>query len=397
MHKQKVLIVGGGFAGVKATLELAGSEQFDITLLSDHSDFRYYPSLYRTATGGAATQSSIPLATIFAGKAVELVPGSAQTIDRDKKQIKTAEGSTLSYDILILALGVVTNYFGIKGLQEYSYGIKSVDDAEELKQHLHRQLANEHKPDLNYIIVGGGPTGIELAGALPDYLRRIMKNHGTSDKRIRIDLVEAAPSLVPRLPKAVGSAIARQLRRVGIHLYLSQTVKGETADNLMLGDQRLPSHTVIWTAGVTNHPFFKTNNFDLTDKGKVVVNKQLLAEPNIYVLGDNANTEYSGMAQTAIYDASFVANLLKSPSAVRATMLYRPKNPVYVMPAGPHWAAVCWGTFKFYGRLGWWLREAANIKALHEFAPWPKAAKEWLSEFNTEESCPTCAAKQLSR
>ncbi len=394
MNKQKILIVGGGFAGVKVALELAGDQRFELTLLSDRRDFRYYPSLYRIALGGTVTQASIPLTEIFADKAVKVVQDSARELDRGNKQVKLESGSAVAYDILIISLGVVTNYFGIKGLEEYSYGIKSVDDAEALKKHLHQQLTDEHKPDLNYIIVGGGPTGIELAGALPDYLHRLIKTHSIRSKNIRIDLVEAASSLVPRLPQSVGGAIARQLQRENIHLYLGETVEGETADNLMLGDQHLPSHTVIWTAGVTNHPFFKTNNFTLTDKGKVVVDKQLQAEPDIFVLGDNADTLYSGMAQTAVHNARFVAKLLKSPSKVRASLAYQPKRPIYVMPAGPNWAAVCWGKVHFYGRLGWWLREAADIKALHELLAWPQAFKKWLSEFHGQEECLICAQKQ---
>lgn len=395
MNKQKVLIVGGGFAGVKAALELAGYPNFEVTLISDQTHFRYYPRLYSIALGGSLGQSSIPLVRIFDKQSVELVNGTAQSIDREKKMVKLENGQTLDYDVLILALGVVTNYFGIKGLPEYSYGIKSLEDAEELKRHLHSQLADEHQPDLNYIIVGGGPTGIELAGALPGYLHRIMKNHGVNRKSVHIDLVEAAPSLAPRLPKAIGKSIARQLQHLGIRLLLGQAVKGETADNLMLGNERLPSHTVIWTAGAANHPFFKTNNFKLTEKGKVVVDEHLQAEPDIYVLGDNADTPYSGMAQTALRDAMFVGEHLKHQAEKKSLPAYKPKRPIYVMPAGPHWAAVCWGKLKLYGRPGWWLREAADFVALHDLLSWSRAVEEWLTEFERQEDCPTCAKTQL--
>jgi len=396
-EEKKILIVGGGFGGIKASLELAEDERFRVTLLSDKPNFRYYPNLFQTATGGRAVESSIPLKSIFAEESVELATGQADKLDRKSKTIHTVDGKIHHYDILILALGVITNYFGIKGLEEYAYGIKSLEEAERLKAHLHQQLTDEHEPDLNYVIIGGGPTGIELAGQLPQYMRHIMKKHGIRNRSIHIDLVEAAPSLVPRLPKDAQKAIAKQLRRLGIKLYLGQTVQAETADALMVNNRPISSHTVIWTAGVTNNPFFKINDFVLTDHGKVVVNESLQAESDIYVLGDNANTQYSGMAQTALYDAIFVAHNIKRTASGEKLQPYQPKEPISVIPAGPHWSAVVYGKIRLYGWLGWVLREAANFVAFRDIEPWWKAGAQWMTEFGNEESCPVCMAASINQ
>jgi len=386
-----VLIVGGGFGGVKAALELAGEPSLKITLLSDQETFRYYPSLYHTATGGTAAQSNIPLKTIFAGKPVTLATGEAKAINKDTHTLETSGGQKYHYDFLILALGVVTNYFGIKGLEEYSYDVKSLEEAEKLKHHLHQQLLDKHEPDLNYIIIGGGPTGIELAGALPEYLEHIMKNHALQPRKIHIDLVEAAPRLMPRMSDKMSEAIATQLEKIGVTLYLGQKVEGETADALMVSGKPITSHTVIWTAGVTNHPFFKDNEFELIDKGKVVVDPYLQAAPDIFILGDNANTPFSGMAQTALYDAKFVSRNLRRHMAGKPPQAYRPKKPIYVTPAGPHWAAVLWGKVELYGYVGWLLRELADFVAFHDLEPLRKASKQWLTEFTEQEECPECA------
>jgi len=390
-NKHNVLIIGGGFGGVKAALELAKQENVAVTLVSERDDFRYYPTLYHTATGGLRAQSSIPLNKILS-EHVEVVHDTAEHIDREKKAVKMHSGQSVRYDTLILALGTVTNYFGIKGLDEYSFGIKSMEEVARFKQHLHEQLTDDHQPDLNYIIVGAGPTGIELAGALPEYLRKIMRNHGIKHKAVHIDLIEALPRLLPRSPKQTSHAVRRRLSKLGIKLMLGQAVQGETADALMVNGKPLPSHTVVWTAGMANNPFFTANNFTMNDRHKVVVDDHLQAEPSIYVIGDNAATQFSGMAQTALYDAKFVSENLERQFAGKQLKSYKPKQPISIIPAGPEWAAVDWGKFHLYGKLGWALREAADWIGFHDLEPWWKASEQWLTELGTEESCTTCAA-----
>lgn len=389
-HKHHVLVVGAGFGGIKTALELSRHDGIAVTLLSDQTNFRYYPTLYHTATGGLRTQSSIPLTDILPTDRVTLAHGTAGQVDREHKAVHTTEGHIIPYDTLVLALGVVTNYFGINGLKEYSYGIKSIEEASRFKAHLHEQLIDDRRPDLNYVIVGAGPTGIELAGALPGYLRDIMARHGIKHKAIHIDLIEAGPRLLPRSPKLTSRAVRRQLRKLGIKLYLGQTVQGETADALMINGQPLNSHTVVWTAGTANNPFFDQNKFAINERHKVVVNDFLEAEPNIYVIGDNAATQYSGMAQTALRDALFVSNNIVRALHGDTLQPYKPKQPISIIPAGPMWAAVDWGKLHFYGRAGWALREAADWLGFHDLEPWWKATEQWATEFGAEESCPVC-------
>lgn len=392
--KHHVLVVGGGFGGVKAALELSQYDNIAVTLLSDRPTFRYYPSLFHTATGGLHQQSSIPLEKILPSDKVTLALGTAYTLDREHKAVHTKEGHIIPYDTLILALGTVTNYFGIKGLQDFAYGIKSGPEVQRFKAHLHQQLIDEHQPDLNYVVVGAGPTGIELAGALPGYLRKIMKNHGIRHKAIHIDLIEAAPRLLPRSPKSASKAVRKQLHRLGIKLFLAQTVQGETADKLVVNNKPIMSHTVIWTAGAMNSPFFTRNHFAISERYKVVVNEYLETEPNVYVIGDNAATPYSGMAQTALHDARFVsANLIRKLQG-KERQPYKATQPVSIIPAGPHWAAVDWGRCHFYGRIGWLLRSAADWVGFHDFEPWWKATTQWATEFGEEEVCPICRSSR---
>lgn len=389
--KHKVLIVGGGFGGVKAALELCDDHRFDVTLISDETSFRYYPALYRTATGGIKSNSSIPLNVIFQNKNIKFIKDQAVSLDKKSKTLTTNDQKTYGYDSLILALGVITNFFNIPGLDKYSFSIKSQSEAARLKKHLHNQLINNHEPDLNYIIVGAGPTGIELAGSLPGYIKQLMKFHQVRPRKIHIDLIEAAPKLLPRLPKDTSRMVKRQLKRLGVSVYTNSMVQGETADSLMVNSKPINSHTVIWTAGVTNHPFFTNNSFSLMNNGKVAVDVYLKADNDIYVIGDNANTPYSGMAQTALYDGKFVATNLKRQLDNKELKSYRPHKPITVIPVGPFWAAVVFGSLRFYGLAGWLLRTAADFVAFHDLEPWDKATLQWLRQFDLEEDCPICA------
>jgi NADH dehydrogenase len=389
--KHRVLIVGGGFGGTKAAIELSKLANVEVTLLSDHTHFRYYPGLYHTATGGRRAGTRIRLSDILEDRNVQVVRAIAKKLDRAKKEIITDDGKHYGFDQLILALGNVTNYFGIKGLAEYSYGIKSSEEVERFKQHLHKQLLDAGEPDLNYVIVGGGPTGIELAGALPGYLHAVMKMHGVADRKLSIKIIEAAPQLLPRMPKDISEAIAKRLSSLGVEVMLGTAVQGETRDTLMAGTTPLKSQTVVWTAGVTNSPFFKENNFKLTDRGKVEVDEYLQAEPDIFVIGDNANTQYSGMAQTALYDGHFVAHNIARQQEGAMPDSYVPKQPVSVIPVGNNWATVEWGKRHFYGYIGWVLRALSDLVGFHDLESWPKAGKQWITALQEEQlDCPNC-------
>jgi NADH dehydrogenase len=389
--KQKVVIVGAGFAGLKTALDLSKQPDFDITLISENDEFRYYPSLYRTATGAGREVSSIPLEEILERKTVKFVQARVTGLDRAQKQVKTKDGKEFTYDYLVLALGVVTNYFGIPGLEERSFGIKSLEDAEELKKHLHRQIIDERKPDLHYVVIGGGPTGVELAGALGEYMHYICSQHDIRKRNIHVDLVEASPRVLARSSRRISRRVAKQLRRSGVRLYLKSRVEGQTADELKVNGKSIRSHTVVWTAGVTNNPFFSEQNFQTSPTGKVRVNQYLQAEPSIFVIGDNADTPYSGMAQTAIYDGEYMAqSLVNIVVNKRSPEPYVAKKPVYVFPAGPGWAAVQWGRLRLYGHIGWAMRRAADFMGYRDYETFFRATKRWLSDYEREDLCPIC-------
>lgn len=389
--KFKALIVGGGFGGIKTALELSQDSRFSITVLTHKPTFRYYPSLYQTATGGSRKATSIPIKDIFEDyPSVKVVVDSAKSVDREKKFILADSGDKHEYDVLVLALGMKTNYFGIPGLEESAFGIKTNSEAERLKKHIHKHITNNKHPDLNYVVVGGGPTGVELAGVLGEYVAKVCNHHGVSKSSIHVDLVEASPRLLAMMPKIVSKRVANHLRKLGVKLYLNSAVKSLNDDELMVNDKPIRSHTVIWTAGTSNNEFFSNNGFQIAGNRKVRVDQFLQAERGVYVIGDNADTPYSGLAQTALYDGVYIAENIIRLANNEYPIPYEAKRPVYVLPAGPKWAAVVWGRLYFFGRVGWWLRRASDFVAYRDYEPWFKATKHWFAEYKEEDLCPHC-------
>jgi NADH dehydrogenase len=224
-----------------------------------------------------------------------------------------------------------------------------------------------------------------------------MKRHGLPRRKIHVDLIEAAPTLLPRLPKDVSRSVGKRLRKLKVKLHVNSIVQGQTPDELTVSGKPIRSHTVIWTAGVTNNPFFTDNHFVMMGRGKVGVDTYLQTEENVFVIGDNANTPYSGMAQTALYDGEFVGENLIRRADGKDMHSYKAKKPVTVIPAGKNWAAVTYGKFRLYGRLGYLLRTLADLIGFHDLEPWQVATKQWLTEFEYQETCVVCNIALASR
>lgn len=217
-----IVIVGGGFGGVKLARSLADYEGISMTLISDNMDFRYSPALYRTATGHRNKESSVPLKTLLGDiKKLHLVQARAKQIDRAKRTITTAGGTSFSYDYAALALGVVTSYFGIEGLEKFAYGIKSIKEVDRLRAHLHQELVNTSALDKNYVVVGGGPTGVELASALRYYLTRMAKRHHLKRDKVNIELIEATDRLLPASSQRASRLTRKRLRQLGVKVLTS--------------------------------------------------------------------------------------------------------------------------------------------------------------------------------
>jgi NADH dehydrogenase len=395
MKQTKVIIVGGGFGGIKAALELVKKDDIDVTLISDKDHFIYYPSLYAVATGGSSRQSFVPLSYIFKGTRVKVIVDTIETYDPHRKLICSADRE-YSYDKAIFALGVVTSYFGIKGLDKYSFGIKSSDEVDKFRRHIHDEMVSDHKIDKQYVIVGAGPTGVELSAALASYISHIAVAHNIRHKNIRIKLVEAAPRVLPRMSEAASDRVYDRLVSLGVDVLTNEKVEWQDDDEVFVSGRSIPTHTVVWTSGVSNNPFFENHNqiFTLAPNKKVIVDEHMKVNENTYVIGDNAMTPYSGLAQTALHDALYVAKDLVRAKRRHARPVYKVVKPPVVIPVGKRWAILEWNSILMIDYFAHLIRRAADFIGYNDMLPIGLAFASWQSEDVKEYDCEECRAQK---
>ncbi len=388
-----VVIAGGGFAGVRLARKLKNQKDINITIINDRPDFRYYPAMYRSATGFKLGASRIPLEWILLDHPrTDLIVDSVKNVDTTLKVVTTAGGQALKYDYAVFALGSVTTYFHIEGIPEHSYGMKGPEEIAKLRAFLHSHVTSNAEADQNYVIVGAGPTGCELAGGLGIYIKHIAKKHGVKKHGVNIWLVEAAPRILPMLPEAASRAAQKRLEKHGVKILTDTTVTRETASSLNTSRGPIKTHTVIWTAGTANNPFYAKHPdlFELNKRGRVVVNEHLMTRDHLYVAGDSAATAHGGLALTAIWNANFVArDIVARIRGWGRPTLYE-WNPVSVIPIDKRWAVLQYKKFSIHGFLPALIRLAADYIGYSDVLGPIRAFTIWSNSEKTENSCTIC-------
>ena len=388
---KQVVVAGGGFGGIVAARKLAKIKNLEVILVTESEQFRYCPSMYRVATGYLRRQAIIPIADLLPTN-VKIVISKVEHINRTARVLSLSNGHSLQYDYCILSLGVATSYFGISGLEEFAYGIKSVSDLSKLHDHLHQQLVAAHRPDTNYVVVGGGPTGIELSASLISYLKKLAKDHHVKHDHIKVELVEAAPRLVPMLSEKASKKAKKRLESLGIKVMVNSKVESETAKSLSVNGRSIPTKTVVWTAGVTNNPFYKQNErqFVFSKRGKIEVDAHLKVDPHVYVIGDNAETPYSGMAQVAILQGEYASEDISARMNHNKVKPFHNAPPVYVVPIGRNWAIMQWHGLVMGNFIGGMVRRAADFIGYSELMGPIAALKLWMQTDQKEDNCIDC-------
>jgi NADH dehydrogenase len=300
-RRPRVVIVGGGFGGVAAARAL-GRADVDVTLIDRTNHYLFQPLLYQVATG-LLSPSDIATATRFVlrhQRNVTVRMAEVTAIDLDRRLVIEEGGSRIAYDYLIVSTGARHSYFGRPEWEPIAPGLKTLDDARQLRHRFLLALEEAEKAEdsalqhalLTIVIVGGGPTGVELAGILPTIIQRGIRadykhiDAGTA----RIILLEGGPRLLPAFPESLSERAARDLRALGVEVRTGALVTGLTPDAVFVGDERIASRTVFWAAGNAASPLIAAMGVRTDRAGRALVGPDLSIprRPEVFVIGDAA-------------------------------------------------------------------------------------------------------------
>lgn len=377
----KIVIVGGGFGGVKTALELSNKEGLEVTLISQGPDFEYHGALYRSATGHSPLEVVLRIGELLEhARNVTFVVDKITAINTKVKAVRSDTGQIYQYDKLILCMGNEKNFFGISGLDTYAHTMYTIHDTMQLRQDLVHLFSQQHRKAVRIIVIGAGPTGVELAGELQNFARLVADRYGVEPKQVGVDLIEGSNRVLPTLDQKASVKALRRLKKIGVNVLLEQKVLSCSQNAVKLEHEERAADIIVWTAGSKAVDIYAKypEVFEL-ERGKVKVDEYLRVPkaPDVFVMGDNAFTQYSGMAQTAINDAIFVSNTILSTQAGREAISYKPKQPIYVVPISGKWAVVQIKGKVRSGRYGWSIRRKADLYIFKNFEPLKKAYKTW--------------------
>lgn len=296
----RVVIIGGGFGGLNAGRRLAHAP-VQITLIDRKNHHTFQPLLYQVATAGLSPgEIAAPIRWILRGRRnIEVLLGEVTDLDLQRRLVKLPD-LEVPYDYLIVAAGASHAYFGHDEWEPLAPGLKTVEDALEIRRRVllafelaERQAASGGgQAQLNFVIVGGGPTGVELAGTLAEIARRVLAREFLSidPKRTRIILLEGGPRILPTYPEDLSRSAEEQLRGLGVEVHTSAMVTGVEPAAVRMGETKLPAAVILWAAGVAASPLGKKLGAPVDRAGRVLVNadSSVPGHPEIFVIGDLA-------------------------------------------------------------------------------------------------------------
>jgi NADH:ubiquinone reductase (H+-translocating) len=382
-----VVIVGGGFGGLAAVKALKKAPA-RVTLIDRANHHLFQPLLYQVATSILTPgQIASPIREILGKqKNVTVLLGEVTGVDKERQCVfansADRQGAVLSYDYLILATGASHNYFGHDEFEQFAPGLKNLADAVAIRNKILAAFetaeAEEdprmHRDLLTFVLVGGGPSGVEMAGAIAELIRNSLRSQfrRIDPASARIILVDAGVRVLGSFSDKLSVAATRRLTQLGVEVRSDQRVDHVDKDGIIIGGERIPSNTVIWTAGVAPSPAGRWLGVATDHAGRVRIQNDLTApgHPNIFVVGDTASIEQDGkplpgVAQVAIQQGRYVGKLIRSRlrgSAAPSPFRYFDKGNMAVVGKG--FAVLESGKFCLSGFLVWLVWAAVHLQFL---------------------------------
>jgi NADH dehydrogenase len=374
--RRRVVIIGGGFGGLSAARAMR-KLPVDITLVDRRNHHLFQPLLYQVA-GAALSPGDIaePIRSLLAGQDnARVLLGDVESIDLDARTLRLKRGGTVEYDTLVVAAGMTNSWFGNSRWEAVAPGLKTLDDALEIRRRIllaferaeWTREADERARLLTFVVVGAGPTGVELAGALREIashtLRRDFRN--IRPEEARVILLEGGDQVLPGFGGALSETARRGLERVGVEVLLSRRVTDVDAQGVQTGDARIEAATVLWAAGVAAAPVAQTIGATVDRMGRVHVEPDLSVpgRPDVFVIGDIAHfahgrdTPLPGVAQVALQMGKHVAGSLRADAAGKPRRAFKYLDLGSMATIGRRRAVADLFGLRFGGLLAWltWL------------------------------------------
>ena len=371
-----IVIIGGGFAGLDAARALA-REHVQVTLVDRHNHHVFQPLLYQVATAGLSPGDiASPIRWILRKQAnLRVLLAAVERIDPVARRLHLDGGDTLTYDALIVASGVTHSYFGHDDWPPHAPGLKTLDDALEIRRRVllaFERAEREADPErqrtlLTFAIVGGGPTGVELAGALAEIARHALKSEfdNVDPATSRILLIEAGPSILPTFPASLQRSARRALERLGVEVIEGQPVTSIADGGVQMGGERIGAGTVLWAAGIQASSLGRGFGAETDRAGRVAVNPDLSVpgHPEVFIAGDLALfTHQTGKPLPGVAQAAKQLGKHAARNAVRRlrgdpTTPFRYRDPGNLATIGRNAAIADFGFLRLSGYPGWlfWL------------------------------------------
>jgi NADH dehydrogenase len=398
MSRPRVVIIGAGFGGLSATRALAGAP-VDITLIDRRNYHLFQPLLYQVATAGLSPADiAAPIRSIVREQRnVRVLLGTVIGVDRVQRVVQLTQGDPIPYDYLIVASGAQHSYFGRDEWARHAPGLKSISDATAVR---HRVLLALERAEteldearrqalLTFVVIGGGPTGVEMAGAIAELARRSVSKdfRSITPHCSRVYLIEGGPRLLAGFPEALSAKTQRAIEQLGVTVLTDSRVDSVDEGHVLIGETILPAHTVVWAAGVMASPAADWLGASRDRAGRVEVNDDLtiLGDSRVYVIGDTASVDdprggkLPGIAPVAKQQGRHAARqiLTGRPQPFR----YRDRGNMATI--GRHRAVIDMGRLRLSGPLAWLLWCTAHIFFLVGFRNRFIVGASWLWNYFT--------------
>lgn len=376
MADKRVVIVGGGFAGLKTAKALGNKEGLRVALIDKHNYHLFQPLLYQVATAGLSPADiASPIRGILSSyKNVAVFLGEVKNIDLNNKLL-IAEDRELPYDYLVLACGARHSYFGHPEWENNAPGLKTLEQATEIRRRIliafemaeKEENPERQKQNLTFVVAGGGPTGVELAGAIAEISRQTLTKdfRRINPANTRVLLIEAGPRILAAFDEDLSNKASRDLEDLGVQIWTSTRVTDVRADSVVLGEEIIKASTIVWAAGVQPSGLNKILNAPLDRAGRVIVEKDLSLKdhPEVFVLGDQAcffdenSKPLPGLASVAMQQGTHTAKNILNDLRGKQREPFRYLDKGQMATLGRKKAIAQIGKLKFSGFFAWliWL------------------------------------------